>query len=170
MARSLLTPNLKSAGLFDFGLMVEIKGIKHQLFAAGVEDPSVRFSRLVFGDIENVGNVELPRTHQLADVFIGREILSLALNELLLVAICRRQSVDLFFKRSQLEQRFVTFRARMGQFGLCYVVRLLFLLSLAGKGDALLCSSPQLLLGGILVFGYFGDLVLGRLELGLQLG
>src|SRR5439155_14351477 len=63
-------PGLKCC-VSDAWLLVEIKGVKNQLLALGVENAPERFFILsAYIDVEYVGNQQVTRAHQVADVAI----------------------------------------------------------------------------------------------------
>src|SRR5207302_3094600 len=61
-------PGLKCACVSDAWLLVEIKGVKNQLLAFGVENAPERFFTLsACIDVEHVGNQQVTRAHQVTD-------------------------------------------------------------------------------------------------------
>src|SRR5579864_7453507 len=75
-----LSPNLESTGRLDTRLMVEIKGIKDQRFALGIEDTAKGLAGTATTvHIKDVRDVKLARAHQLANVTVGRKKLLIVL-------------------------------------------------------------------------------------------
>src|SRR5438093_11229793 len=101
LRRFVSPPGLKR-GVLDTGLTIEIEGVEHERLALGIEDTTVGFARpAVARNVEDVGNIELSRPHELADVTIRGQVLLLVAQPALLVAVRARQYSVLTFARRQ---------------------------------------------------------------------
>src|SRR5580692_2328460 len=66
------SPYLEGTRLWSIFLIVEIESVKNKGFAMGIKyPPKRRTSPAVAVNIENVCDVELPRSHKFADVSVG---------------------------------------------------------------------------------------------------
>src|SRR5579864_6683295 len=75
-SRVSLSPNLERAGGLDPRLAIEVEGIKNQRFVLGIENTAERFARAAAAvHIEDIGDIELARSHELTDVAVGGKIL-----------------------------------------------------------------------------------------------
>src|SRR5258708_37873030 len=86
---ALASPNLEGlrARILESRLAIEVEGVKHERLALRVKDAAVGLARAAAAvDIVDIGDIELPRAHQLADIAVGREELLLTPEPALLIA------------------------------------------------------------------------------------
>jgi len=68
-SESFLPQTWKVLAFFDSGLVIEIEGIEDERLALGVEDAAKGLAGTAYAVyVEDVGDVELARAHQFADI------------------------------------------------------------------------------------------------------
>src|SRR6267143_2125668 len=92
-------PGLKRTGFLESSLLVQVVCVENQGLSLCIEDPPIRFLRLpVTGDVIHLGNIKVPRSHQVPDVAIVGEQFLLLTQRLFLVAKLTVEIPDLSFK------------------------------------------------------------------------
>ena len=90
-----LSPDLESAGILHSRLVIEIKSIKDQGLALGVEHaPKGLAGTAAAVHIKDVGDVKPSRTHQLPNITIGGKILLIILEPAFLISVGSAKLVD----------------------------------------------------------------------------
>ena len=90
-------------------LLIEVERIKDQRFSPRIENASEGLLGLTLRiDVENIGNVKLARTHQFANITIGREILLLPLRCGVELTKLSRELIDLRFKAGAAQESLLT--------------------------------------------------------------
>src|SRR6266568_607613 len=139
LGRLTLAPDLECAGVLEARLAVQIKGVKNERFPFRVENTPVRLAGpAVARHVEYVCDVELPRAHQLANIAICREILSLIAQSPLLIPVLRDKIVHLPLQRNRAHRRLFALCLEAAKFGLNALVRLLRIPEFLAKGIPLL--------------------------------
>src|SRR5207302_10628182 len=120
-------------------LAIEIERIKDERFTLRVKHPAEWFFRAAAAiNIENIGNIKLSRTHQLANVPVGNELLLRVFETAFLITVDGRKLFNLHFERGGPDQYPLAFGPQACQFGSNILIRLVRVLQLAVQSVALL--------------------------------
>src|SRR5712664_905559 len=96
LVKTAAAPRLERARALVPRLLVEIIRVENERLSFGVEDPAIRFLRLpVPGNVIDLGNIEVPGSHQVADIPVVGEQFLLSAKLLFLIAKLAMKIPDL---------------------------------------------------------------------------
>src|SRR3981081_3162386 len=140
------SPNLEGAGVRAARLVIEIKGIKNQRLVLRIEHAAKRFTGTAAAiHVKDIGDIKLARSHQFANVAIGRQELLVVSQTALLIAVAGCKFLDLRFQRCRPQESAIVLSVKTAEFSLSFLAYLLHVAKLAGQFISLVREKARLL-------------------------
>src|ERR1700686_4241327 len=166
-----LPPYLEGTGVLDSGLAIEIKGVEDERFVLRVKHAAKSLTGAASAvDIEYVGDIQLARAHEFANVAVGGQILFVIFELAVLIASSGGKLIDLRFQRGEMQERTITVGAKAGEFRLKNLIGLFCVAQLCGQFVAFFGDLPESRFPAIFFGREFTGMTVGDAQRGTQSG